>query len=76
LRREASRLGIISIDREGDRLAVKFSEQARINPEKLIALVSSNAGAFTPSGVLKMGLKAETDAALFAEVRELLDHLR
>jgi transcription-repair coupling factor (superfamily II helicase) len=76
LRREASRLGIISIDREGNRLAVKFTDQAKINPDKLIALVSSNKGAFTPSGVLKIELKSQTDATLFAEVRDLLDHLR
>ena len=75
LRREASRLGIVSIDREGDRLAVKFSEQAKINPDKLISIVSSSAGAFTPSGVLKIGLKAQTDSALFAEVRDLLTRL-
>jgi transcription-repair coupling factor (superfamily II helicase) len=76
LRRDASRLGIVSIDREGDRLAVKFTEQAKIDPDKLIALVSSNQGAFTPSGVLKIGLKAQTEAAVFDEVRELLDRLR
>jgi len=29
LRREASRLGVVSIDREADRLAVKFSERGR-----------------------------------------------
>jgi transcription-repair coupling factor (superfamily II helicase) len=76
LRREASRLGVVSIDREGDRLTLKFSEQAKINPDKLIALVSSNAATFTPSGVLKVGVNAQTDEALFAEVRELLNRLR
>jgi len=40
LRREASKLGVISVDAKGDRLAVKFTEQARIDPDKLIALVS------------------------------------
>jgi transcription-repair coupling factor (superfamily II helicase) len=76
LRREASRLGIISIDREGDRLAVKFSEQSRIDPDKLIALVSSGTGTFTPAGVLRIQLAAEDDAAVFARTRALLDHLR
>jgi transcription-repair coupling factor (superfamily II helicase) len=75
LRREASRLGIVSIDREGERLAVKFSEQAKINPDKLIALVSTGEGAFTPSGVLKIALKAQDDAAVFDEVRGLLGGL-
>ncbi|MFY9571495.1 MAG: transcription-repair coupling factor, partial [Blastocatellia bacterium] len=76
LRREASKLGIISIDREGDRLAVKFTEQAKIDPDKLIALVSSGSASFTPSGVLKVGLESQDDAAVFVEVRELLNHLR
>ncbi|MEK6409861.1 MAG: transcription-repair coupling factor [Acidobacteriota bacterium] len=76
LRREASKLGIISIDREGDRLAVKFTEQAKIDPDKLIALVSSGAASFAPSGVLKIKLNAEDDAAVFDEVRGLLMQLR
>jgi transcription-repair coupling factor (superfamily II helicase) len=76
LRREAARLGIVSIDREGDRLAVKFSEAAKIDPDKLIALVSSNAGTFAPSGVLKIRMKAQADAAVFAEVRDLMNRLR
>jgi len=76
LRREASRLGILAIDREGDRLAVKFSEAARIDPDKLIALVSAGAASFAPSGVLRVQLAAEDDAGIFAEVRALLDRLR
>jgi transcription-repair coupling factor (superfamily II helicase) len=76
LRREASRLGILSIDREGDRLAVKFSEAAKIDPDKLIALVSAGVASFTPSGVLRIQLAAADDAAIFAEVRALLDRLR
>lgn len=76
LRREASKLGIISIDREGDRLAVKFTEQARIDPDKLIAMVSEGSATFAPSGVLKVGLDSQDDAAVFNEVRELLNRLR
>ena len=76
LRREASRLGVVSIDREGDRLAVKLSEQARIDPDKLIAMVSGGAATFTPAGVLKVKLSSEDDEAVFAEVRGLLDRLR
>ncbi|MGA9769499.1 MAG: transcription-repair coupling factor [Blastocatellia bacterium] len=76
LRREASRLGVVSIDREGDRLAVKFAESAKIDPDKLIAMVSSNAASFTPSGVLKINVQAQTDAAVFDEVRGLLNRLR
>jgi transcription-repair coupling factor (superfamily II helicase) len=76
LRRESSRLGVISIDREQDRLAVKFSEQARVDPEKLIELVSSGSAAFTPAGVLKLKLNGQMDAQVFVEVKELLGRLR
>jgi transcription-repair coupling factor (superfamily II helicase) len=76
LRREASRLGVISIDREGDRLAVKFSDRARIDPEKLIALVSTGNASFSPAGVLKIGLKSEEDETVLAEVVDLLVGLR
>jgi transcription-repair coupling factor (superfamily II helicase) len=76
LRREASKLGIISIDREGDRLAVKFTEQARINPDKLIAMISEGVASFAPSGVLKIGLESQDDAAVFDEVRDLLNRLQ
>jgi transcription-repair coupling factor (superfamily II helicase) len=76
LRREASKLGVVSIDREGDRLAVKFAESAKIDPDKLIAMVSNGVASFTPSGVLKINVNAQTDAAVFDEVRELLNQLR
>ncbi|HKY06566.1 MAG TPA: transcription-repair coupling factor [Blastocatellia bacterium] len=75
LRREASRLGIISIDREGDKLAVKFTETARVDPDKLIALVAGGDVQFSPSGVLKLRLASDEDRAVFQEVRELLDSL-
>jgi transcription-repair coupling factor (superfamily II helicase) len=76
LRREASKLGIISIDREGDRLAVKFTEQAKIDPEKLIAMVSRGSASFAPSGVLKIGLRSQSDNAVFDETRDLLSNLQ
>jgi transcription-repair coupling factor (superfamily II helicase) len=76
IRREASQLGVISIDREGDRLAVKFSQTPRIDPDKLVGLVASAEGSFAPSGVLKIGLASQDDAELFNEVRYLLDLLR
>jgi transcription-repair coupling factor (superfamily II helicase) len=75
LRREASRLGIVSIDREGDRLAIKFSEKAGVDPDKLITLVKEGGGSFTPSGVLKIRLSSQEDAAVFEEVRDLLARL-
>jgi transcription-repair coupling factor (superfamily II helicase) len=46
LRREASRLGVVSIDREGDKLAVKFTERAKVDPDALISMVSAGVGSF------------------------------
>src|SRR4029077_12865921 len=63
LRREASKLGIISIDRDGDRLAVEVTEKAKIDPEKLIAMMSRGLASFSPSGVLKIELRADDDQA-------------
>ncbi|HXU07510.1 MAG TPA: transcription-repair coupling factor, partial [Blastocatellia bacterium] len=76
LRREASSIGIISIDREGDRLAVKFTENARIDPDKLIAMVSEGSASFAPSGVLKIRLNSQDDNAVFSDVRDLIMRLR
>jgi transcription-repair coupling factor (superfamily II helicase) len=76
LRREASRLGVVSIDREGERLAIKFSERAVIDPEKLIALVQAGGASFAPSGVLKLKLASQDSAGVFAAVMDLLDRLR
>jgi transcription-repair coupling factor (superfamily II helicase) len=75
LRREASRLAVVSIDREGERLAVKFSEKAKIDPEKLIEMVANGNATFTPAGVMKVNLSAEGDAEVFAGVRALLNRL-
>ena len=76
LRREASRLGVLSIDREGARLAVKFSDKAKIDPEKLIDMVAAGDAAFSPSGVLKIQMSADDDAQVFAGVRQLLARLQ
>jgi len=55
---------------------VKFTEDAKIDADKLIAMVSEGSASFAPSGVLKIGVTSEDEAALFDEVRELLNHLR
>ena len=55
VRREAERLGIISIDRVGESLAVKLGEKARVEPGNLLKLLEENKSAsFSPTGVLKI----------------------
>lgn len=56
LRREAARLGVISIDREGTAVTLKLAENARIDPERLVALVAGGGARLHPSGVLRVEL--------------------
>src|SRR6266446_2910306 len=74
LRQTAEALGIISIDRTRDGMAVKMAEKARVAPEKLMELVSQRSGAaFTPSGVLRLELdEQEKDHPLEVARRVLL----
>jgi transcription-repair coupling factor (superfamily II helicase) len=77
LRRIAEELGIVSIDKTLDGVAVKFSEKARISPEKLGQFVSSNQGAvFTPNGVLRLVLSEDQQDNVLDVARDVLLQLR
>jgi transcription-repair coupling factor (superfamily II helicase) len=77
LKTQAQRAGVESIDRRQGFANVKFHQQSKIDPFKLMALVRSTAGAqFTPAGVLKMPLKATgTHSQLIDEIREIIMQL-
>ena len=54
LRKLAELMGIVSVDRAGENLAIKLSENTRIEPEKLLGFVSeSNDRSFSPNGILR-----------------------
>jgi transcription-repair coupling factor (superfamily II helicase) len=73
LRRLAEELGVLSIDRTAEGAALKFSEKARISPEKLMAFVSGREGrVFTPTGVLKLNLDDDEQDNLIDTVRGAL----
>ena len=73
LRRTAEELGIVSIDRTPDGIAVKFSEKAQISPEKLMQFVGSQQGAvFTPTGVLKLSLTEDEQDNVLEFARDVL----
>jgi transcription-repair coupling factor (superfamily II helicase) len=77
LRRLAEDLGVLSIDRTADGVALKFSEKARISPAKLMEFVSGREGrVFTPTGVLKLNLDADEQDNLIDTVRGALVELR
>jgi transcription-repair coupling factor (superfamily II helicase) len=77
LRRLAEELALVSIDKTPDGVAIKFSEKARISPEKLGNFVTEHKGAvFTPNGVLRLVLTEDEQDNVLDETRALLLQLR
>jgi transcription-repair coupling factor (superfamily II helicase) len=77
LRRLAEQLAVLSIDKITDGVALKFSEKARISPEKLGAYINSREGrVFSPTGVLKLSLTEDEQDNLLDTVRGVLLELR
>ncbi len=77
LRRLAEEIGVLSIDKTADGIAIKFSENARISPEKLTDFVSRNQqSVFTPAGVLRLNLEDEEADGELQVARQALLELR
>ena len=56
----AEETGVLSIDKTPDGIALKFTEKARVSPEKLREFMASREGAvFTPTGVLRLNLSED-----------------
>ncbi|HYK38262.1 transcription-repair coupling factor [Alloacidobacterium sp.] len=78
LRAECERLGVAQVDRKRDQLHIRFTENAGIDPGRLMKLVAKNArrGAqFTPQGVLKYPLSQTKPDEVLMEIRLLFDEL-
>ena len=78
LRLECERVGISQVDRKRGELQIRFTENASIDPARLMHLVSRNAkrGAqFTPQGVLKYPLAATRSDEVLLEIHEVLEGL-
>jgi transcription-repair coupling factor (superfamily II helicase) len=72
LKRQAELCGIEAVDRRGSAVQVKFHPGAKIDPARLMALVTQHEGAqFSPAGVLRLPLTVAPDHA-----REVLDFLK
>ena len=77
LRRLAENLAVISIDKTADGVALKFSEKARVSPEKLAVFINERADrVFSPTGVLKLKLNEDEQDNLLDTVRGVLLELR
>jgi transcription-repair coupling factor (superfamily II helicase) len=78
LRLECERIGVAQIDRKRGELLIRFVENAAVDPNQLLKLVSRNAkhGAqFTPQGVLKLPLRATRPDEVLLEIQEILARL-
>ena len=65
LKTQAALAGIEAIDRRGGALHIKFHPGSKIEPARLMELVSAREGAqFTPAGVLKLPLPAGAENAV------------
>ena len=70
LKSAAQAIGIEAIDRRSGALNIKFHPGSKIDPARLMNLVSSRSGAqFTPAGVLRLPLPPSGEAGA------LLDYL-
>jgi transcription-repair coupling factor (superfamily II helicase) len=78
IRLECERIGVAQIDRKRGELQIRFTENASVDPQHLMQLVSRNArrGAqFTPQGLLKYPLAASRPDEILLEIHELLESL-
>ena len=71
----AQQLGVLSIVREGARGVLKLTQQAKIDPNKLLQFISENPQAkFSPNGVLSFPLR-EHGAEVIDAIEALLQRL-
>ncbi len=73
LRQAAELVGVISIDRTREGIAIKLAEKARVAPDKLMELMRVREGAnFAPNGVLRLALNDEEKDEMLAVARRVL----
>ena len=77
LRQTAELIGVLSIDRTREGIAIKLKEKARVAPEKLLELVRQREGVnFSPTGVLRLDLSEEEKDQMLEVVRRMLLQIR
>lgn len=81
LRREAERLGIVSIDRVDESFAIKLGDKTRVEPGRLMQWVNDNpAASFSSTGVLKVKPEAavwkQGEKGVFAALEIVLRSLQ
>ena len=60
LRKTAEKMFVVSVDKAGSQVAIKLSENAKVDPEKLMRYLAENEKAtFSPSGILRIEVSEE-----------------
>ncbi|MFB3916771.1 MAG: transcription-repair coupling factor [Terriglobales bacterium] len=77
LRLLCRRLGVAAIDRKRDQVAIKFTKDAQIDPQRLAQFVAQQkqTAQFTPAGVLKSQLRATGAEEVLPRLRAVLEQL-
>ncbi|PYT00414.1 MAG: transcription-repair coupling factor [Acidobacteria bacterium] len=74
LRKLAEQVMVVSIDRAGSGVAIKLSQNARVDPDRLMAFLAENETAsFSPSGILRIEVG---DDGPIAAARDALEGIR
>jgi transcription-repair coupling factor (superfamily II helicase) len=74
LRKLAEQILVVSIDKAGSGVAIKLSQNAKVDPEKLMSYLANNeAASFSPSGILR--IETELDGPI-AAARRALEEIR
>ncbi|MEZ5346677.1 MAG: transcription-repair coupling factor [Pyrinomonadaceae bacterium] len=75
LRQTAESMHIIAVDKAKDGLAIKLGEKSKVDPEKLMNLVSEIEGsAFSPSGILRIPTENEFLIENARKILEAISH--
>jgi transcription-repair coupling factor (superfamily II helicase) len=70
------RVGVLAVDRKRDSVTIKFTEQARVDPERLARFVAASPGAqFSPGGTLKFRLQSTQPEEIIDQLNALLREL-
>ena len=74
LRKLAEQLYVVSIDKAGTGVAIKLSQNAKVDPDRLMTFLSGNEGSsFSPSGILRV--EVENDDPI-GTARKALEEIR
>jgi len=77
LKNLAEQIGIEAVDRRHNLLNIKFHKETRVDPARLMNLVSKTSGAqFTPAGVLLLPIDGSSPGEILHTLEERLGQLR